>query len=176
MTRQREKTSNGVPGVWFRQAYPNGHSAWFPQRAPSGNFLADKMATHRGWNVGHRGFFVQRPRGPWDLDPVTPPFICIYICACTYTCTCACTGTSHAHTHKDYTRMCVCVYVCVHIYIYACMRIHVNTHVYTCICICRGVCICICICICLRMHAYIYGDVYMHLCTEVRRSVRCTCE
>ena len=23
-------------------------------------FLADKMATHRGWNVGRRGFFVQR--------------------------------------------------------------------------------------------------------------------
>ena len=125
-------------------------------------FLADKMATHRGWNVGRRGFFVQRPRGPWGLDPVTPPFICIYICACTYTCTCACTGTSHAHTHKHYTRMCVCVCVGVHIYIYMLVGIYI--------------CICICICIYLRMHAYVYGDVYMHLCTEVRRSVRCTCE
>jgi len=104
-------------------------------------FLADKMATHRGWNVGRRGFFVQRPRGPWDLDPVTPPFICIYICACTYTCTCACTGTSHAHTHKHYTRMCVCVCVGVHIYIYACGYIYMYMYMYmyllthACVCI-----------------------------------------
>ena len=79
MTRQREKTSNGAPGVWFRQAYPNGHSAWFPQRDPSGNFLADKMATHRGWNVGRRGFFVQRPARPcWHstYDWLDPRYSC----------------------------------------------------------------------------------------------------
>ena len=68
----------------------------------------------------------------------------------------------HMHIHINITHACVCVCVWVCIYIYMLVGIYI--------------CICICICIYLRMHAYVYGDVYMHLCTEVRRSVRCTCE
>jgi hypothetical protein len=139
------------------------------------------MATHRGWNVGRRGFFVQRPRGPWGLDPVTPPFICIYICACTYTCTCACTGTSHAHTHKHYTRMCVCVCVCAYIYISFWVYIYVYVYVYVSTYACMRMYTVMYICIYARrfvgrcgVHANKYGGVCVCVHENLYRRV-CVC-
>ena len=82
--RQREKTSNGVPGVWFRQAYPNGHSAWFPQRDPSGNFFGGQDGDASRLECWPPRLFCSTPSRSLGPRPRYPTlymylYMCVYI-------------------------------------------------------------------------------------------------
>ncbi len=96
--------------------------------------------------------------------------VSVCVCVCVHVCLCACVCVY----------MCVCVYVYMYVYMYICIYIHIicmnvcmYVSMYVCICGPAGVCnmsysrrVCMYICMCLCMHAGVYVQVSMHMCTH----------